>query len=73
VVHLFLISSSPALTLMAVAALVRALARLLVSLAFVILVCKGKRSDLPAIAHELSRCFFRQGGSWHGPGGGRAA
>lgn len=67
--HLLVSGSPLALCIMAIAALARALPSLLLGLAFIVLVCKADRSDMPAIAHELSRCFSRQrGGARQMPG-----
>ena len=60
--HLTLTGSPLALGLMAITALATALSRLLLGLAFIVLVSKADRGDLPAIAHELSHCFSRQRG-----------
>lgn len=59
-----LLSGSPlALCLIAASALGAALSRLLLTLAFLLLVCKAERGDMPVIARELSSCFSRQPGS----------
>lgn len=58
-----LLSGSPlALCLMAAAALVTALSSLLLAVAFISLVFRADRSDITAIAHELSSCLSRQRG-----------
>jgi len=59
-----LLSGSPlCLCLAGIAAIVTASSSLLSGVAFILLICRADRGDLPAIAHDLSHCFSRQRGS----------
>jgi hypothetical protein len=64
--------SSLGLCLAGIAAIVTALSSLLLSVAFILLICRADRGDLPAIAHDLSDCFSRKPSAQRSADGGRA-